>query len=100
MAYEQRDGDIAIFAERDKRNDKAPDWKGTAIIDGVKYEVALWEKGSNGTMLAGSIKPAGQRQPSRGGGADTSRSDSFSGRGRYVADIDDEVPFVTQWSLT
>ena len=39
MAYEQRDGDIAIFAERDKKNDKAPDWKGTAIIDGVKYEV-------------------------------------------------------------
>ena len=47
MAYEQRDGDIAIFAERDKKNDKAPDWKGTAIIDGVKYEVAFWSKGNN-----------------------------------------------------
>ncbi len=58
MAYEQRDTDIAIFKEKEKRNDKAPDWRGTALVNGVKMEVALWAKGDSGTMLAGSIKPA------------------------------------------
>ena len=95
MAYEQRDGDIAIFAERDKKNDKAPDWKGTAIIDGVKYEVAFWSKGNNGTMLAGSIKPAQQRDSNRGGssGPSRGREDSFSGRGGFVEDGGDDIPF-------
>ena len=99
MAYEQRDGDIAIFAERDKKNDKAPDWKGTAIIDGVKYEVALWEKGNNGTMLAGNIKPAQRRDSNRGGGSSSSRGrdDGFSGGRGAVEDrtqgLDDDLPF-------
>jgi len=94
VAYEQRDGDIAIFAERDKGNDKAPDWKGTAIIDGVKYEVAFWSKGNNGTMLAGNIKPEEKRDSNRGGGSSSSRGreDGFSGRGGFVDD-DSSVPF-------
>ena len=100
MGYQQKDGDAVIYKERDKRNERAPDWRGRALIDGVEYELAFWAKGDSGTMLAGNIKPAGQRQPSRGGGADTSRSDSFSGRGRYVEDPSDDTPFVTQWSLT
>jgi hypothetical protein len=65
LAYEQREGDIAIFQEREKKNPKGPDWKGTALINGQKMEVALWMKGDKGTMLAGSIKPAreaGERQ--------------------------------------
>lgn len=62
MAYEKRDGDIAVFKETDKKNEKGPDWKGEALIDGKKYEVAFWARGGKGTMLAGSIKPARERQ--------------------------------------
>lgn len=96
--YEQRPGDIAIFAETDKRNDKAPDWKGTMIVpDGVKpgdkLEVALWAKGGRGTMLAGSAKPPRAQQDSfRGGGsgpvAGGRRDDPRDG-----SPFDDSVPF-------
>lgn len=58
MAYEKKNYDIAVFKQRDKKNPKGPDWKGDALIDGIEYEVAFWEKGDKGTMLAGQIKVA------------------------------------------
>lgn len=88
MAYEQRPGDISVFAETDKKNEKAPDWKGTMIVPddakpGDKLEVAFWAKGGRGTMLAGSVKPARQRE---------SGDDSFRGSGtRSVSGGDDHV---------
>lgn len=67
MAYEKRDGDISIFANDNKANDRQPDWRGEALIGGVTYEVALWEKPSNrgGSFYAGSIKPKQPREESR-----------------------------------
>lgn len=65
MAYERKDGDIAVFKNDKKEKDTHPDWKGEALIDGKKYEVAFWEKGGKGTMLAGSVKPARERQAPR-----------------------------------
>lgn len=100
MAYEKHDGDIAVFMERDKKNEKAPDWKGEALIDGVIYEVAFWPKGNNGTMLAGSIKVKGQRRPSGGGG---SQEERFSGgsQGRMAGrgnddPFSDSIPFLVK----
>ena len=56
--YQQRPGDVSVFLERNKTNPKAPDWKGFYTdLDGIKHEIALWNKGDKGTMLAGSIKP-------------------------------------------
>ena len=57
MPYEQKDGDIAVFKNDKKGNDKAPDFKGTALINGVKMDVALWSKSN--TMMAGAIKQKG-----------------------------------------
>jgi len=57
MAYEQKNGDIAVFKNDKKGNDKAPDFKGTALINGVKMDVALWAKSE--TMFAGSVKEKG-----------------------------------------
>lgn len=65
MAYQKRENDISVFKETDKKNEKAPDWKGDALINGVVYEVAFWAKGDRGTMLAGSIKPKQERQKPR-----------------------------------
>jgi hypothetical protein len=78
MAYEKRDGDIAVFKEKEKRNEKAPDWKGTALLDGIEYQVAFWQKSP--TMLAGKIEIARKKQDD----APTPRR---------VVDLDDEVPF-------
>lgn len=99
MAYEKRDGDIAVFLENEKRNERAPDWKGEALLDGKKYEVALWAKGGRGTMLAGSIKPA-REGDFRGGGAGVRRGgdEGLPGRDRDPAayELDDDVPFATR----
>jgi hypothetical protein len=103
MAYEQRPGDISIFAETDKTNERAPDWKGSMIVpDGVKpgdkLEVAFWAKGDRGTMLAGSVKPPRQREGV--GGSDTgfrpAPTGDVAGSGRGPAsayDMSDDIPF-------
>jgi hypothetical protein len=85
MAYEQKPGDIAVFKERDKRNDKAPDWKGTMVAHrdiraGEKLEVAFWQKSD--TMLAGKVSDPRQRTEQRQERPASSRYDEL-----------DEVPF-------
>lgn len=55
--YKQKEGDIAIFKVKEKRNEKSPDWTGKALIDGKEKDVSLWIKGTSGTMLAGTVKP-------------------------------------------
>lgn len=54
MAYEQKEGDIAVFKVKEKTNDRGPDWTGKALIDGQEKQVSLWIK--NDGMLAGQIK--------------------------------------------
>lgn len=113
--YERKDGDIVIYEERNKKSDKAPDWTGTVLIEGVEYRIALWHKGRNGTMLAGVAKVDDRQQsrqaPQRGGddrggfqrgsdrGSFGGRSDrGFSGRDREPArgfDDDSDIPFAT-----
>ena len=58
MAYEKKDGDISIFANDKQGNDKRPDFKGSALIDGKEYDVALWTKQaqSGKKYISGSIK--------------------------------------------
>lgn len=55
MAYEQKDGDIAIFLVKDVQGNR-PQWTGKALVDGKEKDVSLWIKGDSGTMLAGQIK--------------------------------------------
>lgn len=112
MAYEQRPGDISVFAETDKKNEKAPDWKGTMIVPddakpGDKLEVAFWAKGGRGTMLAGSVKPARQRESgddgfrgqnaggvARGGGGGDHQDGQRGGTRTAAYDLDDsDIPF-------
>lgn len=95
MAYEQKPGDISVFKETDKKNERAPDWKGSMIVPddakpGDKLEVAFWAKGDRGTMLAGSVKPAraqGDREAvkSSGGGSGSGSRESY--------DLNDDIPF-------
>ena len=95
MAYEQRAGDISVFMERDKKNPKGPDWKGTYTDDnGVKWEVALWAKGGNGTMLAGSIKPARERQAGASGSEYSTRDET-----RQRASVSHSDPFADDSSI-
>jgi len=44
--FEQKDNAGAIFKNDKKGNEKAPDYKGKAVVDGVEKEMALWLKKS------------------------------------------------------
>ncbi len=111
--FEPRPNDATIYKERDKKNEKGPDWKGSALVvipegarpgDVVKMDLAFWAKGQYGTMLAGNIKPT----RSRDDGFPAKRDDGFSGgggfrdnqdkgRGDFGAashyDLNDDIPF-------
>jgi hypothetical protein len=88
LAYEQKPGDLAIFREKDKRNDKAPDWKGTLITrSGEKLAVALWIKSD--TMLAGKVEEPRQRTDT---GSETRTQPPEQPRA-FDADLNDEIPF-------
>ena len=84
MAYEKKDGDIAIYAVKEKKNERGPDFTGTALIDGVEKDVALWWKSE--TMLAGVVKEKWKGSQS---GDEPQRTDS-----KPVEDIvEDSIPF-------
>lgn len=86
--YQQKDGDIAVFFEREPKTEKSPQWKGRALINGVEMEVAFWQKSD--TMLAGSIKPA------RAKGEGFQRREEPKGDGRTTFDdvpFDDPIPW-------
>ncbi|MDO9334960.1 MAG: hypothetical protein Q7T61_01035 [Caulobacter sp.] len=88
MAYEKKPGDIAIFKEKNKTNDRAPDWKGDLITpSGEKLQIALWLKSD--TMLAGKVEPPRQREE-RQQEVSPPRDQP---REAFTADLDDEIPF-------
>lgn len=59
MAFEQKDGDIAIFRNDKDGNEKRPDMRGTATIGGVVYSVSMWKrtpKAGGEAYLSGRIE--------------------------------------------
>lgn len=82
MAYQQKDGDIAVFTNK-KTKDTQPDWTGTAVIDGTEYKVAFWEKSP--TMLAGKIELKQQRPDAH----NEAKQNGYQPQ----PDMEDEIPF-------
>jgi hypothetical protein len=100
--YEPKPGDVTLYKERDKTNDKAPDWKGFALVtipdnakpgDTVRMEIAVWNKGNYGTMLGGKISEP--RKPQGDAAFPKGNSATVAGGGRYDPfDLNDsEIPF-------
>ena len=57
MAYERKDGDIVVFKNNRKQEERQPDMTGSALINGVEYSVSFWTKeGTNGKFLSGRIE--------------------------------------------
>jgi len=65
MAYEQRDNSGILFKNDRKQKDTHPDRQGTAMVNGVMYEVAGWIKqGAKGPFLTLAFKrKEGQQKP-------------------------------------
>jgi hypothetical protein len=58
MAYEQKEGDIIIFKNKNKEGNQ-PDYRGNGLdLNGQKIDISLWIKeGANGKFMAGRIQP-------------------------------------------
>jgi hypothetical protein len=93
MAYERKPGDIAIFRDYKKKNERAPDWTGSFLDEnGVEFKVALWEKGQSKTMLAGRIEKA--RPPEARGYPIQNMVDVRRAPPKVAEkEFDDEIPF-------
>jgi len=62
--FEIKDGDFALFLNDKGGVSKRPDWRGYVQIDGVKYDVAAWNKtsGNGKPYIGGQVKKAEEKQ--------------------------------------
>ncbi len=94
MAYEQKEGDIVIYAVKEKTNERGPDWTGKALVNGEEKQVSFWIKSD--TMLAGQIKD--KYKPDFQGVKDqVSKSDATYGKatkGLARDEMEDDIPFM------
>lgn len=62
MSYVQRENTGSIFQNDRKEKESHPDFKGTALINGVTYEIGAWKKtsktGKEFTSLSFKVKSA------------------------------------------
>jgi hypothetical protein len=70
MAYEQRDNSGSLFKNDKKTEDKHPDYKGEALINGTSMWISAWIKeGKTGKFMSLSFNPKdggnGNRQQSK-----------------------------------
>jgi len=96
MAYEPREGDVTIF-KNDTDNERAPQYKGYAIIDGEKRQIALWVKeGAKGKFFSGTVEltPRQQQgqQPAQRAAAPQAPAPIRQSAGA-TAPPDDDLPF-------
>jgi hypothetical protein len=91
MAYEQRDNSGSLFSNDRKEKDSHPDFKGTAMIDGVVYWVSGWTKhGQRGDFTSLAFKRKDDQ---------AAREQSISQRAMPKApatrnsDMNDDIPF-------
>jgi hypothetical protein len=75
----------AIWKNRDKTEDRHPDFKGSLNVEGTEYWVSAWKRKEgepgNKPALSFSIKPKEERQP------------QAQERKSHAQDMDDEIPF-------
>jgi hypothetical protein len=56
MAYEPKEGDISIFKNKEKKQEKSPDYWGKLRLNGEDCKVALWvREGKNGKFMSGTV---------------------------------------------
>lgn len=92
MAYELRDNSGSLFKEKEKRNEKAPDWTGTVKINGKEMRVAAWEKqGRSGLFFSLNFSEMGPKKADSFRGNDSGSYAPVSGGQGF--EPDPEVPF-------
>lgn len=56
MPYEPREGSGVLFPEKQKKSEKAPDFKGNLLVGGKAIRIAGWKKaGKKGPFISLSV---------------------------------------------
>ena len=56
--FQQRDNNGSLFKNDKKTAEKHPDYKGSAMVDGVEYWLSSWVKtGMNGKFMSIAFEP-------------------------------------------
>ena len=68
MAYEQKEGNGALFKNERKEKDSHPDYRGDCKLGGKDYWISAWiKKGAKGTFMSLSLQPKEDAQGRQGG---------------------------------
>lgn len=65
MAYENKDGEGALFKNDDKKTEQHPDYRGNLKLNGQDFYVSAWIKSSKDgkkKYMSLSVKPKQQRE--------------------------------------
>lgn len=69
MAYEQKDGQGALFKNERKEKETHPDYRGDCKLDGKDYWISAWlKKGPKGTFMSLALQPKEDKDGRRQGG--------------------------------
>lgn len=85
MAYEKRDNSGTLGRNDKKTQDKHPDHRGSAIVDGVEYWLSAWIKTgpNNSKFFSLAFTPKDE----------SARRSNTPAPARTVDDLPDEIPF-------
>lgn len=89
--YQQRDNSGSLFKNDKRDKETQPNARGTALIDGVSYEVAAWTKTSKNGKVYQSLSFKRADEAAR-------REHVEQVQGNRLSDqLCDEVPFTFEW---
>lgn len=90
--YQQKDNTGAAFPNKDKKESKHPDFKGTVLVDGKEKQIAIWSKKSKAGNDYFSIAISEPFVPTTGH-KDFQPAHKESAPSGQIPDTDSEIPF-------
>ncbi len=90
MAFAERDNSAIIFPNFGKKQPKHPDFRGTGIIGGKKYDLSVWEKqGSRSKFFSIAFSEPRDQQPAPANEQPRANGPTTAA----PAEKDDDIPF-------
>lgn len=88
--YETKERSFTAFTNKFKKSDNHPDYRGTVKLDGVEYEIAIWQKQTRAGDMYFSGKIDDKPKVSR---EQVNKPLSQQAAAKGHSDDDSEIPF-------